>query len=115
MPAIKNVFDLLGDGKVELFTEKASMKNKRVSYDKKWFENSKAKLLRQFVDEKRAKLIMSRMKKQMKKQYQMAYINYVKVWCSVFLNIVSAEDRVQFMNPNQLKLKVKVIFRKMSK
>ena len=47
-----------------------ALKNKIGSYDeKKWLEESKAKLLKQIDDEKRANLIMSRMEKQMKKQH----------------------------------------------
>ena len=34
------------------------------SYDEKWLEESKAKLLKQIDDENRTTLIMSRMKKQ---------------------------------------------------
>ena len=37
------------------------------SYDEKWLEESKAKPLKQIDDEKRAKLILARMEKQMKK------------------------------------------------
>ena len=67
MPAIKNAFNLLGDDIVELSTENDALKNKLGSYDEKWLEESKARLLQQIDDEKRANLIMSRMKKQMKK------------------------------------------------
>ena len=37
-------------------------------YDKKWLEEYKTKLLKNFDDEKTANLIMSTMEKQMKKQ-----------------------------------------------
>ena len=37
------------------------------SYDEKWLEESKANLLNQMDDEKKANLIMSRMEKQMEK------------------------------------------------
>ena len=67
MPAIKKAFNLLGDNIVELSTENDALKNKIGSYDEKWLEESKAKLLKQINDEKRANLIMSRMKKQMEK------------------------------------------------
>ena len=67
MPAIKKAFNLLGDDIVELSTKNDALKNKLGSYDKKWLEKSKAKLLEQIDDEKRGKLIMSRMKKQTKK------------------------------------------------
>ena len=67
MPAIKKAFNLMGDDIVELHTENESLKNKIGSYDEKWLESSKARLLQQIDDEKRAILIMSRMKKQMNK------------------------------------------------
>ena len=69
MPAIKKASDLMDDDVVELSTENESLKYKRVSYDVKWLEKSKAKLLKQTDDEKRGKLFMSRMQKQMNKQY----------------------------------------------
>ena len=68
MPAIKKAFNLLGDDIVELSTENDALKNKIGSCDEKWLDESKAKLLKQIDDEKRANLIMSRMKKQMHKQ-----------------------------------------------
>ena len=67
-PAIKKAFNLLGDDIVELFTENDALKNKIGSYDERWLEESKLKLLKEVDDEKRANLIMSRMKKQMNKQ-----------------------------------------------
>ena len=69
MPAIKKVFNLLGDDIVDLSTENDALKNKIGSYDEKWLKmvRGKAKLLKQIDDEKRANLIMSRMKKQMEK------------------------------------------------
>ena len=67
MPAIKKTFNLFGDDIVELSTENDSLKSKIGSYDEKWLEESKNKLLNQIDDEKRGNLIMSRMKKQMKK------------------------------------------------
>ena len=68
MPAIKKAFNLLGDDIVELSTENDALKNKIGSYDEKWLEESKAKLLKQIDDKRSAKLLMSRMKKQMNKQ-----------------------------------------------
>ena len=67
MPAIKKAFNLLGDDIVELSTRNDALKNKIGSYDEKWLEESKNKKLKQIDDEKRANLIMSRMKKQMEK------------------------------------------------
>ena len=67
MPAIKKAFNLLGDDIVELSTGNDALKNEIGSYDEKWLEESKARLLQQIDDEKKANLIMSRMKKQMNK------------------------------------------------
>ena len=67
-PAIKKAFSLLGDDIVELSTENDALKNKIGSHDEKWLEESKNKMLKQIDDEKRANLIMLRMKKQMEKQ-----------------------------------------------
>ena len=68
MPAIKKPFNLLGDDIVELSTKNDALKNKIGSYDEKWLDESKTKLLKQIDDEKRANLFMLRMKKQMEKQ-----------------------------------------------
>ena len=68
MPAIKKAFNLLGDDIVDLHTENETLKNKKGSYDEKWLEESKLKLLKQIDDEEKAKLIMSRMEEQMEKQ-----------------------------------------------
>ena len=68
MPAIKKAFNLLGDDIIELSTKKDALKNKIGSYEEKWLEESKAKLLEQIDDEKRADINMTRMKKQMNKQ-----------------------------------------------
>ena len=68
MPAIKIAFDLMGDDIVELSVENESLKNQIGDYDEKWLQESKAKLLKEIDDEKRANLNMSRMKKQMNKQ-----------------------------------------------
>ena len=68
MPAIKKAFNLLGDDIVDLSTENDALKNKIGDYDEKWLEESKAKLLKDIDDEKRANIIMSRMKKQMNKK-----------------------------------------------
>ena len=68
MPAIKKAFNLLGDDIVELSTENDALKNKIGSYDERWLEESKLKLLKEIDDEKRANIIMSRMKKQLNKQ-----------------------------------------------
>ena len=67
MSANKKAFDLMGDDIMELSTKNETLKNEIDSYDEKWFEESKAKLLKQIDDEKKANLIMSRMKKQMEK------------------------------------------------
>ena len=67
MPAIKKSFNLMGDDIVELSVERESLKNQIADYDEKWLQESKAKLLKEIDDEKRANLFMSRMKKQMNK------------------------------------------------
>ena len=68
MPAIKKAFNLMGDDIVESSVENESLKNQIGDYDENWLQESKAKLLKDIDDEKRANLIMSRMKKQMNKQ-----------------------------------------------
>ena len=68
MPAIKKAINLLGDDIVELSTENDAVKNQIGDYDEKWLEESKNKMLKEIDDEKRANLIMSRMRKQMNKQ-----------------------------------------------
>ena len=68
MPAIEKAFNLMGDDIVELSTENDALKSKIGSYNEKWLEESKNKMLKQIDNEERANLIMSRMKKQMNKQ-----------------------------------------------
>ena len=122
MPAIKKAFNLLGDDRVEISTENDALKSKIGSYDEKWLEESKNKMLKQIDDEKRANLFMSRMKKQMEKHQfsdpctiiivQMAYISYKKMWESEFDGIVSERDKLQDLNINQLKLEVHDTYKK---
>ena len=66
-PAIKKTFDLLGDDVVDLSTENDALKNKIGFYNEKLLEECKTKLLKQIVNEKKANLIMFRMKEQMEK------------------------------------------------
>ena len=68
MPAIKEAFTLMGNDIVDLSTENDASKEKIGDYDEKWLQESKEKLLKDIDDEKRANLIMSRMKKQMNKK-----------------------------------------------
>ena len=68
MPAIKEAFTLMGNDIVDLSTENDALKEKIGDYDEKWLRESKEKLLKDIDDEKRANLIMSRMKKQMNKK-----------------------------------------------
>ena len=68
MPAIKKAFNVLGDDIIELSVENDALKNQLGDYDQKWLEDSKAKLLKDTNDEKRANLIMSRMKNKMNKK-----------------------------------------------
>ena len=58
----------MGDDIVELSTRNETLKNVIWSYSEKRLEESKAKLLKQIHDEKRANLIMSRTKKPINKQ-----------------------------------------------
>ena len=58
----------MGDDIIELSTENDALKNQIGQYDEKWLQESKEKLLKDIDDEKRANLIMSRMKKQMNKK-----------------------------------------------
>ena len=67
MPANKKAFNLMGHDIVKLNVENESLKNQIGDYDEKWLQESKAKLLNDIDDEKRANLIMSRMDKQMNK------------------------------------------------
>ena len=68
MPAIKEAFTLMGNDIVDLSTENDALKEKIGDYEEKWLQESKEKLLKDIDDEKRANLIMSRMKKQMNKK-----------------------------------------------
>ena len=47
MPAIKKAFNSMGDDIVELSTENDALKNKIGSYDERWLEESKLKLLKE--------------------------------------------------------------------
>ena len=67
MPAIKEAFTLMGNDIVDLSTKNDALKEKIGDYDEKWLQESKEKLLKDIDDEKRANLIMSRIKKQMNK------------------------------------------------
>ena len=69
MPAIKKAFNLMGDDIVALSVKNESLKNQIGQYDEKWHQESKVKLLKEIDDEKRANLIMSRMKKQIEKHW----------------------------------------------
>ena len=53
----------MGDDIVELSSENDALKIKIGSYDEKWLKESKANMLKQIDDDKRANLIMSRIKK----------------------------------------------------
>ena len=68
MPAIKKAFNLMGDDIVELSTESDALRSKRGYYDENWLQVSENKILKHIDDEKKANLIMSRMKKQIEKQ-----------------------------------------------
>ena len=70
MLAIKKAFDLMGDDIFDLSTESDALKNKIGPYDKKCLQETKEELLKQIENEKRASLIMSRMKKQIEKHFK---------------------------------------------
>ena len=67
MLANRKSFDLMGVGIVEISTKSESLKNKIGSYDERLLEESEARLLKHFDDDKRANSIMSQTEKQMKK------------------------------------------------
>ena len=54
MPAIRKAFDLMGDDVVHFFTENEVLKNQISDLVEKWLAETKAKLLKQVDDEKRA-------------------------------------------------------------
>ena len=70
MPALKKAFNILGDDIIKLSVENDALRIQLVDYDQKWLEESKAKLLKDNNDEKKANLFMSKMKKQMKNKYK---------------------------------------------
>ena len=102
MRAIKKAFDLLDDDIVELSTENESLKNEIGSYDEKSLQKSKSEQLKQIDHEKRVNIVMSRMEKQMEKELQTTYICYDTLWKSEFYNNVSAKNRVQNIDFNQI-------------
>ena len=97
---------------VDLSTENDALKNKIGTYDEKWLEESKTKLLEQIDDEKRANLIKFRIKKRWKIIKKKAYISYNKLWESEFDSIVFKRDKLQDMNINQLQLEVHYTYKK---
>ena len=88
MSAIKEAFTLMGNDIVDLSTENDALKEKIGDYDEKWLQESKEKLLKDIDDEKRANLIMSRMKKQMNKKYNHSYICMCYKMIFIFLILV---------------------------
>ena len=56
MPANKKVFDKLRDDIVDISAENESLKFRISFFDAKWWVESRAKHLKQFMDEKRANL-----------------------------------------------------------
>ena len=67
LPAFKNAFDLMVDDLVDLSSEKESLKYEIGSYNGKWLEESKARLLKQIDAKEQANLFMSTMPQQIKK------------------------------------------------
>ena len=112
MPAIRKAFDFMGDDIVELSTENDALKNKTGAFDENWLEESKANLLKQVDNEKRAILIMSGMQKQMGQNFKKWHIFLRGLWESDFVNIVFKRNKVQDLNINQLKLEVHDSYKK---
>ena len=82
IPANKKIFDLMGDDIVELSTKNECLKIKIGSYDYKWLEESKARLLKQIDDEKRTEFFFLEWKNRWKsniKSHILVIINYGKV------------------------------------
>ena len=77
------------DDIVEKSMKNDSLRKEMGSYDGKWLEITKAKLLKQFDDKKKANLILSRMQKQMKRQK--VNIGIYNLWRSDFYSNVSAK------------------------
>ena len=99
---------------MELSGENEPLKDKIGSNDKKWLEVSMANFLKQFNEEKRANLFVSRLEKQMKKIY-MAYERSDKFWRNELNNTVSTKDRVQDIYLNQTEPKVNDTYQKKEK
>ena len=78
MPAIEKAFDLMGDDIVELSTENETLKKTIDDYDQKWLEKSETKLSKQTDEDKRGSLILSRLKKQMKKPSNLSKSNKIQ-------------------------------------
>ena len=95
MPAVNKAFGLMGDDIVPLSTENESLQNKIGSYDEKWLEESKTKLLKIINDETRAKLIMSRMEKQMKKQEINKWLIYVMINYGEITFITKLDQKIE--------------------
>ena len=94
----------MGDDIVHLSTENGAFKNKIGSHDEKRLQESKDKLLKQIDDEKKANLIMSRMKEQSGKSLIKWFIYHIINY--ELDNIVSKRNKLQDLNFNQLKLEV---------
>ena len=101
----------MGDEVVDLSKENDGLKNE---IDKRWLEESKAKLSKQIDDEKRANLKMSRMTEQWK-NFKKTYISYNKLWNSEFVNIFSKRDKLQDLKIKQSKLGCMILMKKMKK
>ena len=66
MPAIEKAFILMGDDIMELSTGNETLKKQIGDYDQEWLEESKAKLLKQIDNDKKANFINSKMKNRWK-------------------------------------------------
>ena len=106
LPAFKKASNFLDDDIVELSTENDSLQDKTCSYDVKYLEEPKAKLLKQTDDEKEQNYLCLEWKNSWINFKKVAYVSYKKLWESKFDNIVSKRDRLQNLNNIQLKLEV---------
>lgn len=67
MPAVKKAFRMMTDDIVELSTENGILKDKIGNYDNEWLQKSKQKMLEETKNDKRAQIVMERMRAQLAK------------------------------------------------
>jgi hypothetical protein len=67
MPAVKKAFNMMADDIYELSTENEILKDKIGDYDENWLKESKDKLMSNTTEDKKNKLMLQRMQRQMNK------------------------------------------------